>query len=77
MQVKIEKVDNLINLVEYTIRQESFVENSERIECAYFQARIEPPGLTANDSIHAAFSYYGDNGEFLGTDGIQFGLESS
>lgn len=66
MDVKLEKTDSAINVIEYTIREDSFMEDGEQIECSYFEARIETPSLTVDDGVHAAFSYYDKNKSFLG-----------
>ncbi len=66
MEIELEKTDDEIKVLEYVIRNQSFNEGGEKITSISFQARIDTPNLTEDDSVHGSFSYYDKDGKFLG-----------
>ncbi|WLQ16419.1 hypothetical protein O5O45_10860 [Hahella aquimaris] len=68
MKIELEKVDAEIKILEYVIRDQSFMDDQERVPKMCFQARIEAPSLLEGDDFHASFSYYDKDDNFLGVD---------
>ena len=66
MEIELEKTDAEIEILEYVIREQLFNEDGEEIKSVSFQARINTPDLTENDCVHGSFSYYNEEGKFLG-----------
>ena len=75
MDIEFERIDDELNVIEYTIRKQVHSEDGESIPFTSFQARIDSPKLSEDDCIHGSFSYYDVDGKFLGvnTDSIWAG----
>ncbi|WP_431685524.1 hypothetical protein [Hahella sp. NBU794] len=68
MNIELEKVGAEIKILEYVVRDRSFIDGDEEKLRAFFQARIEAPSLLEGDDFHASFSYYDKDDNFLGVD---------
>ena len=68
MEIELEKIDNDIEVFEYTIRESEHQEDGETYKGTYFQARIQTPDFSEEDTISCSFSYYNVNQTFLGVD---------
>lgn len=68
MKIELNTIDDSITLLEHVIREQDRKEDGEVYSNHAFQANVKITKIAEGDLLFASFSYYDENGEFLGLD---------